>query len=109
MLTLADAEEGTRRSTRGKTSGKNIWKKKPRRRTWNVVEGGQRLGAQVDRGGPLPQLLHQDLPLVLRQQLREELVRGDREEQRQLLQGLTQSPAGGQRGGSSRFHSCIRE
>lgn len=62
-------------------------------RTWNVIEGGQRLGAEVDCGRSLPHLLHQDLPLLLLQQLHEELMRRHHKEQRQLLQAFTQSPA----------------
>lgn len=61
--------------------------------TWNVVERRQRLGAEVDGGRSLPHLLHQDLPLLLLQQLHEELMRWHHKQQRQLLQAFTQSPA----------------
>lgn len=61
--------------------------------TRNVVEGGQRLGTEIDGGRPLPHLLHQQLPLLFLQQLHEEFVRRHHKQQRELLQAFAQHPA----------------
>lgn len=61
--------------------------------TGDVVERGQRLGAEVNGGRPLPHLLHQQLAFLFLQQLHEELVRRDDEQQGELLQVFTQHSA----------------
>lgn len=61
--------------------------------TWDVVEGRKRLGAQVN-SALLPRLLHQNLAVVVPQQLQEQRMRRDGQNQNPVLQVLTQSPAG---------------
>lgn len=90
MFTLAEAKITEIKSA---TTSRKLLAALPVVCTWNVVKGRQRFGAEVDGGRPLPHLLHEDLPLLLLQQLHEELMRRHHKHQGQVLQAFTESPA----------------
>lgn len=58
-----------------------------------IVEWGQLFGTKVDCGWALPQLLHQDLLLLILKKFIEEFMRWHHEGQRNILQPVTNSPA----------------